>query len=367
MQPKSRVIAALEHVTPDRVPVGEIGVDYTITEQALGHPTLYRAKWKEYQAFWQGRRDEIVESYKRDIVGLARKFEWDVVPAPIVPPRRPTYSRPEFLGTYRWREPDGGEWAFSPETEGHAIQIRFPDMSISDIPAPRPLEDSQLEVAEHIVKELGGTHFILGRPNVDGSFPYEETVGLEEFLMRFITQPDFVRQAIQAYTERSLLEQSALLDVGVDAILPGSDYCSTTGPMMSPAHFREFILPALTRLVDAAHARGAYLIKHTDGNTWKILPMLIEAGIDAWHGIQPSIGMDLATLKDMYGDRLCFFGGADCDTLVAGSPADVRREVRHAIDHAGHNGGLVITSSNTLMVGVRYVNYLALLEEVRKI
>jgi hypothetical protein len=77
MLPKSRMIAALEHRNVDRVPVGEIGVDYTITERALGHETLYRAKWKEYQAYWQGRRDEIVESYKRDIVALARKFEWD--------------------------------------------------------------------------------------------------------------------------------------------------------------------------------------------------------------------------------------------------------------------------------------------------
>ena len=67
MLPKSRVIAALEHHKPDRVPVGEIGVDYTITEQALGHETLYRAKWKEYMAFWQGRREEIVEQYKGTI------------------------------------------------------------------------------------------------------------------------------------------------------------------------------------------------------------------------------------------------------------------------------------------------------------
>ncbi len=365
MLPKSRVIGALEHHKVDRVPVGEIGVDYTITERALGHETLYRAKWKEYQAYWQGRRDEIVENYKRDIVALARKFEWDMVPAPLVPPRRPKYDAPEFLDTYRWRDADGSEWAFSPETEGHAIRIKFPDMSVDTIPAPQPIDESQLEVARHIVKELGGTHFILGRPNVDGSFPYDETVGLQEFLIRIVTQPDFVAQAIRAYTERSIIEQNALLDIGCDAVLPGSDYCGTAGPMMSPAHFEQFILPALTRLCDETHARGRYLIKHTDGKTWKLLPMMIEAGIDGWHGIQPSIGMDLAKLHDLYGDRLCFFGGADCDTLVAGTPDDVRQEVRHAIQHAGQNGGLVITSSNTLMVGVKYENYMTLLETVK--
>src|SRR5512141_1651212 len=99
MLPKQRTIAALERREPDRVPVGEIGVDYTVTEQALGHPTLYRAKWKEYQALWQGRRDEYVESCKRDIVALARKFGWDFVPVFLVPPRNAPAYLPKFLDT----------------------------------------------------------------------------------------------------------------------------------------------------------------------------------------------------------------------------------------------------------------------------
>ena len=156
-----------------------------------------------------------------------------------------------------------------------------------------------------------------------------------------------------------------LLDVGCDAVLPGADYCGTRGPLMSPEHFRQFSFEALKRLCDETHARGAYVIKHTDGKAWSILPMMVEAGIDAWHGIQPSIGMDLARLKEMYGDALCFFGGVDCATLVAGTPDDVRREVRYAIEHAGKNGGLVLTSSNTLMVGVKYENYMAMLDAAK--
>jgi hypothetical protein len=365
MLPKERVIAALEHRRPDRVPVGEIGVDYPITERALGHSTLYRAKWKEYQAWWQGRRAEIVESTKRDIVDLARAFEWDFVPAPLVPPANVPVEQPEFVDEYRWRLPDGSEWAYSPDSEGHALCTKYPPMTTANIPAPAPIDESRLEVAAHIVKELGGTHFILGRPDEDGTFPYDNTVGLEEFLARMVADPGFVRRAIETHTEATLIEQNALLDVGCDAVLPGSDYCDTRGPMMSPRHFRELILPPLQRLCAEVHARGRYLVKHTDGNTWKILPMMIEAGIDGWQGIQPSIGMDLGLLHEGFGDRLCFFGGVDCATLVAGSPADVTREARYAIRRAGMNGGLVLVSSNTLMVGVKYENYLAMLAAAR--
>jgi hypothetical protein len=56
----------------------------------------------------------------------------------------------------------------------------------------------------------------------------------------------------------------------------------------------------------------------------------------------------------------------DCDTLAAGTLDDVRREVRYAVKHASMNGGLVLTSSNTLMVGVKYENYLAMLEAARE-
>jgi uroporphyrinogen decarboxylase len=366
MLPKSRVIAALEHRKSDRVPIGEIGVDYTITEQALGHETLYRAKWKEYMAYWQGRREEIVEHYKRDIVGLARKFEWDFVPAPLVPPRLPKYAFPEFIDQYRWRNANGSEWIYSPVSEGHAICYKYPPLRTEDLNEPPALDESLFEVVEYIVKELGGDHFVVGRPEEDGTFPFEDTVGLEEFLMRFMTDPAFVTRAIDVHTKATIMQQNALLDIGCDAVMPGSDYCGTTGPMMSPGHFREFILPALKKLCDETHKRGKYLIKHTDGNTWKILPMMIEAGIDGWQGIQPSIGMDLAKLKEMYGDSLCFFGGVDCATLVSGSPEDVSDEVRYAIRHAGQKGGLVLVSSNTLMVGVKYENYLAMLNAARE-
>jgi hypothetical protein len=78
-----------------------------------------------------------------------------------------------------------------------------------------------------------------------------------------------VTQARAAYTERTLFEQNALLDLGCDAVLPDSDYCGTNGPMMSPSHFRQFIFPVLKRLCDETHARGKYLIKHTGSVTWK--------------------------------------------------------------------------------------------------
>lgn len=368
MRPKDRVVAALEHQEPDRVPVGELAADYEITERALGRWTYYRSKWREYYALWEGKRDEIVRGYIRDIVDLTRTFGWDFVGVPLVPAKRDHYEMPEFLGEYTWRDPSGRVMKYSPVSEGHAMAIQDIDMSLGDIDMPgdpAEIDWSQLEAIEGVVKELAQTHFVIARVG-GSSFPWEETVGMEEFLVRMVTQPQFVRKAIEASTRQVVALARAAIELGCDAVSTGEDYCDNRGPIMGPRRFREFCLPSLRRVVTATHDAGGYFIKHSDGNHWAILDDFVAVGIDGWHGIQISIGMDFASLKHKYGQDLCFFGGVDCDTLVSGTIDDVREQVSQTIRSAGMGGGLVIASSNTLMVGTKYENYMTVLETVRQ-
>lgn len=364
MLPKERVIRALEFGTPDRIPIGETGVDYTITEQALGRPTLYRGKWKEYTALWEGRRDEYVESCKRDIVALARRFEHDIVPAFLVPSRHKPPEPPEFIGPYKWRMPDGRIFAYSPESQGHAFLLSNPDVTIDQVQdIPLEIDESQLELVRHVVKEMGGTHFILGRPG-EGIFPMTKYT-LEFLLVGMIERPELIQRIIEVETKHCIAVSEVLLDAGCDAVLPTSDVAGNNGPFMSPKMFRRFLFPWLKAECDAAHTKGKYLVKHTDGNVWPLLDMFIEAGVDAWHGIQPSIGMALPELQERYGGQLCFWGGVDVDTLIAGTEQNVAEQVRIACESAPPEGGLVLTCGNTVMVGVKYNNYLAMLKAAR--
>ena len=94
--------------------------------------------------------------------------------------------------------------------------------------------------------------------------------------------------------------------------------------------------------------------------------MMIEAGIDGWQGIQPEIGMTLPALQERYGGRLCFWGGVSMPALIDGSEEEVAEEVRIACESAPVEGGLVITCANSVMVGVKYQNYLAQLRAARR-
>lgn len=367
MVPKDRVIAALHHEEPDQVPTGENAVNGAFAEQILGHSTLYNAGWREQEALWEGRCAQIAADYGSTHVELVHALQWDYVRVPVVPADK-KYRRPKMTGSHSWLDDEGYEVCFNPDVGTITERVGTAGMTIEDLPDPEEpftVDPSQLEAVRYVVQELGETHFIIGRPPVDGSFPFKETVGAAELLMRMVTEPEFVRRATDAFVGRSVAYAEAMLDVGCDAIMTCDDYSDNRGPMMGPDRFREFVLPGIVRQSEAVHARGGYFIKHTDGNVWSILDGLIEAGIDGWHGIQPSIGMDLAQLKKRYGDRLCFFGGVNCETLVEGTPDQARAEVRHAIQHAAPGGGLVVTTGNVLQPGIQLSNYLAAREAVR--
>lgn len=367
MTSRERMLAALAHREADRVPTGENQVDASLVRQILGRPSVASTGREELEFLWDGRRDEVVADYCAVHVDLPRALEWDFVRVPAVPAAR-EYARPRLTGPYSWIDGEGYEVTLNPEAGNLAVRREFPDLGIEDLPDPDEpvaVDASELEAVRHVVTEIKDTHFIIARSPVDGTFPWGATVGMDEFLVRMVTDPEFVRRAVEVYVARSVAYIGAFFDAGVDAVMTTDDYSDNRGPVMGVERFREFIVPGLARQCEACHARGGYFIKHTDGNVWGILDTFVDLGIDGWHGIQPDIGMDMKQLKERYGGKLCLFGGVNCATLIEGAPERARQEVRYAIEHAGPGGGLVIATSNVVQPGTRLDNYRAMRQAVR--
>jgi len=332
MTSKERMLLALNHKEPDQVPLGELGVDSPITEEALGRKTFYRAKWREWRATWE---DE-----------------------------------------------EGRVWKYSPLSEGWPICIKQREIGLKDLKESSPSElepdESELELVRYVVRELGRTHFILGRTG-DGSFwrnpfifggggerTFIDVGSFEAYLMKMITNPEFIFKATQIGVKQAIATSTALLETGCDGVIATADYSSSQGSLMSPDHFEKFVYPVLKEHSEAVHKKGGYFIKHTDGNTWPILEMMVEAGIDGYQGIQLNAGMDMRKLREKYGNKICLFGGVDCDTLIKGSREEIKEEVEYAIKYAASGGGLVITSGNTVMAGTKYENYIEMLETAKE-
>jgi hypothetical protein len=368
MTPKERVISALQHREADRVPNGENLLDGRLAEAILNRQLLFNTGWKEMQALWNGERDAVVRDCGQALSELPRALEWDYVRVPAVPAAGPSRP-PRMTGEYSWIDEQGIEYRMNPESGSALMRTGFPDLTIEDLQdplIPYEVRDSELEALRRVVWEIGDTHFIIGRTPVDGSFPWEHTVGMESFLIRMLTDPEFVERAVAAYTNRSLAYIRAMLAAGVDAIMTTDDYADNRGPIMGPELFRRFCLPSIRKQCALTHELGGYFIKHTDGNLWAILDDLVEAGIDGWHGIQRNIGMDLGRLKRSYAGRLCLFGGVNAETLITGSEELVREEVRSAVEQAAAGGGLVLTCSNVVPPGAKLENYRAMRRAIRE-
>jgi uroporphyrinogen decarboxylase len=374
---KERVLAALAHREPDRVPVGEFGIDYTIVEQVLGHPSYYRAKGKERQAIWAGKRAEVVQSQQEDLVALVRALDLDILPVFLTYRAGQDYQPARRLDPFTWEDRGGSIWKSTEET-GDALCIQPAPVTRADaermLAEPLQVDESELELVRYVVRELGETHFIVGRgwhspPSwTDGSFlePGEGlTMRVDDFLLMLVDDPDLTDLLLRAHTKRAIEYGRELIAAGVDAILINADYCHNKGPWISPGMFQRFVLPRLQEQVAACHEAGVYAIKHTDGLTWKVLDMMVDAGIDGLHGIQPGIGMDTGKLKERYGTRITLFGAVDGDTLIAGTPQDVAREVEYCLRTAAPGGGFVLTSSNSIQAGTPYANYQAMLRSAR--
>jgi hypothetical protein len=362
MTPKQRVISALNHEQPDKVPTGENQIDGGLAEQILSHSHLCNMGWKELQAIWSGRRDEVVSDYCSVLVRLPKILEWDYVRVPTVPAVK-EYREPEMTGKYSWLDENGLEVHFNPEAGSVISHKTYPDLNLDDLPDPDAdfvVDSTELEAIRCVVRELGESCFIVARSPVDGTFPWEQTVGMESLLIKMITDPDFVEKAVSGYVNQSVSYIKAMLEAGADAIMTADDYCDNRGPIMGVDLFRRFILPGMRRQCEVIHKLGGYFIKHTDGNTWDILDDLVDIGIDGWHGIQRNIGMDMGRLKNRFGRELCLFGGVNTESLINGTPELVREEVRTAIAEAGREGGLVLTCSNVVTGGTKLENFWAM-------
>jgi uroporphyrinogen decarboxylase len=135
---------------------------------------------------------------------------------------------------------------------------------------------------------------------------------------------------------------------------------------MSPRHFREFFYPGLCRVMQGYKELGLYVIKHTDGNLWPIIDMIIDSGIDCLDPIDPQAGMDLGEVKAKYGQRVALKGNVDCAHLMTfGTPDEVIEATKEVLRKGMPGGGFILSSSNSIHSAVKPENYLAMLQALR--
>ena len=272
----------------------------------------------------------------------------------------------EQVGPKRFRN----EWGVISEDTGeeHTFPIEGPIKSLEDLnhyKAPDPHAPGRYDSLERIVKTYKGKLAIGVHLNDVFSIP-RYLAGFENILMAFIDEPELVRGLVELSVEKNIAMAKEVARRGADFIFTGDDYAAAERPFMSPRTFRDFLAEPLTRVVAGFHEAGLPVIKHTDGAILPLLDMILDSGIDCLDPIDPVAGLDIGQIKQKCGHRVALKGNVDCaQTLTFGSVEDVVKETKEVIRKAGRDGGLILSSSNSIHSAVKPGNYLAMWNTLR--
>jgi uroporphyrinogen-III decarboxylase len=374
MNSKERIQAVLARKPVDRIPIGFFAIDFDTVEKILGHETYLRAKAKSQIAFWEGRRDEVVQSWKEDTIALYRKLDFiDIInvgamASAVAPSRDYVPEKVRRIDSSTWEADDGRIWKYSDITADLTlVDGPEPVYSVNDFPLdaePDTADPSAYEVVDTVIDALGDSRFILG-PN-GGEAGMVLLGGMAHGLMLYALQPDLMHHVIAHATRKANLRDAYAIRPGTDGVLWGTDFAATTGPFMSPRMFRKFCLPSIQERVKTIKSRGLAVFKHACGNNWKLLDMFIQAGYDGYQSIQDSASMDMKRVKNKVGDKLVLWGGARVEELVSGTPDMVRENVRDVIHAGAPGGGYIFGTTHSVAVGTKYDNFMAMMDEYHR-
>jgi len=355
MNGKQRIIKALSIEEPDRVPLFIHGINEGPIMGVGKHLMEGLPLGKQVHQMSDSEKGVLIETLLR----LLEEFEIDGYTClPFGPGTE--FSNDEDLvddwGVGFTRSPHG-----IPVPSRHPIHTEA-DLDQYEPPAPAREHLLLVDVMKDRFKDDKAIFWMMR-----GAFVRSwRLIGMQNFMMMMFDNPDFIHRVAEMVTQFSLGQLDMLIEAGLDVLIVEDDIADKNNTLISPEQFKTFINPYNRKLVDRAHAAGLKVVRHSDGNLWSILDLLLDSGYDGLNPLEPQADMHLKRVKDYCGDRLCLLGNIDCQELLPdGTPEQVRQAVRQAIDDAAQGGGLIICSSNTLHPGVDPENCIAMFEETR--
>lgn len=228
-------------------------------------------------------------------------------------------------------------------------QYRFPDSY-----AP-----GRFDMAKRDIARFGKEYFIIGDVEISLFEMAWHLTGLEKYLIGMMQEASWVEALNDRVEQWSTGLAIQLVKAGADAIWLGEDLGSQTSTLISPDEWRSRFKPRHKRMIEELKKENPdiIIIMHSDGAVAPLIDDFIELGIDVYNPVQPNVeGSDPQELKDKYGDRICFFGGIDQQSLLpSGDIPSIRKDIEERIRILGKNKGYLLAPAHILQTDVTIV------------
>jgi len=368
MTPRQRVLTALSHEEPDTVPLALGGGPYGIVDELYLQLVDQLGLGSPVPPFRTGHNISYMDDRLLEKLGTDLRYCWPgLMPNS---PVNPGLDENTFYDSYGqiWKRAlpyyYSGDGLLKNATSIDDIErlVHWPDLSDARWMAG---------VAERARELRENTDYFVVMRMVASHGPFQTACdlrGTENFLKDLVRNSEFAQTLLEKVTTviENLLKQAMLAGGTYFGMieLPGDDYAGNTNIMISPTMFRKFIKPCLARLVKVVkeYNPDVKIMLHSDGAITRLIPDIIDLGVDVIHPLEPLPATDLTAVKEEFGRQVTILGGIDISHAMPGSREDVIEETKRRIAQLAPGGGYILAPSNHLQADVHPENVSTLFE-----
>jgi len=353
---RERTLSAMTLEEPDRVPIFEGIINYPVLEKILGYP---------------GRSDNIFGARYYEVKDYFKAFlkvEMDCMPAFYGAPRDWKTKRingnkyQDVLGHLFSIVDEGGYKVRRYAGPGLKTYDEFLEFPWWDPNLPGWVDPVEIWVKLAHKEDMAAIGVVLGP--IQSNYC---SLGMERYFPLFYRDPGLAKRLIEKHARLWMGLAEQMVGCGVDAVVYGDDVAYKGGPFVSPAKFREIVIPFYRNMVYAVKKHDVPCFFHSDGNLYSVLDDLVDAGFEGLHAIEPIAGMDIGRVKERWGNKIFLVGNIDCShTLTIAPLRTVIKETKETIAKASVGGGHIMSSSNSLHNAVNIKNYLTMINTTKK-
>jgi len=189
---------------------------------------------------------------------------------------------------------------------------------------------------------------------------YVDLCGYEKALIDLIDNPALVHAAIEKGVAIAVEKGKFNIDLGLRVLRLNDSVANMS--VISPAHWREFILPHMKDVCDELHRYdpGVKIYCHICGNILPIIESLVETGLDCIGPLDPLGGFTPGQAREIVGDRVSLMGGVNTLSFINNTSKQIIEEAKMCILEAGKRGGYILSSGCVIPRGASKENLRAL-------